>query len=85
MNKKVLFLILVGVLIFPLIAVAQAKPSGIATLDTVLDNIGKVVIAIGTALIVVGFVVAVILYLMSAGSPEKMGTFRRISSYSKVI
>ncbi|MBI2050062.1 MAG: hypothetical protein HYT35_01225 [Candidatus Staskawiczbacteria bacterium] len=77
MSKKILFLILVGIFVLPLIVTAQAQPSGIAVLDKVLDNIGKVVIAIGTALIVVGFVVAGVMYLASAGNTEKMGTAKK--------
>ncbi|MDO8486454.1 MAG: TrbC/VirB2 family protein [Candidatus Staskawiczbacteria bacterium] len=74
MNKKILFLILLaGVFIFPL----QAMGAVPATLTTVLENIRDVIKAIGTAMIVVGFVVAGIMYLISGGSSEKMGTAKK--------
>ena len=78
MNKKILFFILAGILIFPLQATMQAPPGAVPpVLTTVLANIRAVIQAIGTAMIVVGFVVAGILYLISAGSPEKTGTAKK--------
>ncbi len=46
-------------------------------LTDVLKNISDVIKAIGTAMIVVGFVVAGIMYLMSGGAPDKMGTAKK--------
>mgnify|MGYP001582591810 CR=1 FL=1 len=74
MNKKILFLILLaGVLVFPL-QVMGVVPT---TLTTVLDNVKDVIKVIGTAMIVIGFVVAGIMYLMSGGSTEKTGTAKK--------
>ncbi len=74
MNKKILFFVLLtGVLIFPLQAMGEVPP----LLEAVLNNISDVIKLIGTTMIVVGFVVAGILYLMSAGSPEKTGTAKK--------
>ncbi len=77
MNKKILFLILAEVLILPLVGQAQALSTTIPELDRILDNIGFVVTGIGSALIVIGFVVAGVMYLTSAGSTEKMGTAKK--------
>ena len=74
LNKKILFFILLaGVLIFPLQAMGVVPQA----LATVLTNINDVIKTIGTALIVVGFVVAGIMYLISGGNPEKTGTAKK--------
>lgn len=74
MNKKILFYILLaGVLILPLQVMADVP----TVLTDTLDNIEATVIYIGTSMIVIGFVVAGIMYLMAAGSPEKIGTAKK--------
>ncbi len=76
MNKKTLFLILlVVILVFPALISAQAEVP--PALKKALDNIKVTFQAIGTALVVIGFIVAGILFLTSAGSPEKIGTAKK--------
>lgn len=76
MNRKILFFILfLSISVLPIIVLAQGAVP--AVLTTVLNNIRAVIQAIGTAMIVVGFVVAGIMYLTSAGSTEKMGTAKK--------
>lgn len=78
MNKKILFLILLlAVVALPQGAFAGSSQSGIQALDKVLENVGKAVQAIGSALIIVGFVVAGVMYLTSTGNDQKMGTARK--------
>ncbi len=80
MNKKILFFILLtGVLVFPLVgqAIGDAPSSGITELDDILNNIEDVIQAIGVAMIVIGFVVAGIMYLISGGSTEKTGIAKK--------
>ena len=71
MNKKALFLILlVCVLISPVVALAVGA-------GDIANNIQNAAIDIGFPIIVVGWVVAGILYLTSAGSPEKTGIAKK--------
>jgi uncharacterized membrane protein (DUF485 family) len=71
-NKKILFIVLLGVLVLPL--VASADPTTIPELAT---NIQATAIGIGTPIVVIGWVIAGILYLTAAGSPEKTGTAKK--------
>lgn len=70
MNKKILFLILLGVLVLPIVVSAQV-PGGASD---IAGNIRDLAITLGEAVIVIGWVVAGILYLLAAGSPEKIKT-----------
>lgn len=66
MNKKTLFLVLLGVvLIFPTVAFGT-------TLTEMLENLKTVLIAIGASVVVIGWVIAGVLYLTVAGAPEKI-------------
>jgi hypothetical protein len=71
MNKKTLFLILFAVvLIFPFVACAsQINDTVKALYDTA--------IAVGGSLAVIGWVIAGGMYLLAAGSPEKIGTAKK--------
>ncbi|HCC59725.1 MAG: hypothetical protein A2402_02695 [Candidatus Staskawiczbacteria bacterium RIFOXYC1_FULL_37_43] len=72
MNKKTLFLILTAIVsVFPTIV------SATQSLPEMVDGVKTVALSIGTAIVVVGWVVAGILYLISAGSPEKTGTAKK--------
>lgn len=68
MNKKILLLTLLGTLVLPVLASAQADTS------TIANNIKQVAVNIGIAIVVIGWVIAGILYLTAAGAPEKMKT-----------
>jgi len=71
MNKKILFLILLGVLILPSIALAQTQASVIA------GNIEQLTLTIGVCIVVIGWVIAGILYLTAAGAPDKTGIAKK--------
>jgi hypothetical protein len=71
MNKKILFLILLAViLIFPNITLGAEVPELIAKVKDAL-------IIIGGSIVIIGWIIAGILYLTSAGSPEKTGTAKK--------
>jgi len=71
MNKKIIFLIALFVLAQPLTTLAVNGPAEMA------DGVKTVAMAIALALVVVGWVVAGILYLTAGGAPEKMGTAKK--------
>lgn len=76
MNKKILFLILLTIVAMPVIASAQAAAGG-TTLDSMAKALQSAAVAIATPIVVIGWVIAGILYLTSAGSPEKTGTAKK--------
>jgi len=71
MNKKTLFLSLLSVVLF-LPFVVDAK-----TLPEMARGVQDVTWTIGTAIVVIGWTIAGILYLTSMGSPEKTGTAKK--------
>ena len=73
MNKKILFLYLFSaILILPIsVLAAPANLTGVTTMVKDLLN------TLATIFVVIGWVVAGILYLTSAGSPEKTGTAKK--------
>lgn len=78
MNKKILNsgLLVISVLavsVLPLIVLA----AGGATLKTMAAAVQSAAIDIATPIVIVGWIVAGILYLTAAGSPEKMGTAKK--------
>ena len=72
MNKKILYLLSAVVVILPTIAFAAIKspPEMAAAVEGLM-------ITIGASIVVIGWVVAGILYLLSMGSPEKTGTAKK--------
>ena len=65
MNKKILFLILLAIiLVLPIITYAAA---GVGDIGSALK---KAAISVGFPLIIVGWIIAGILYLTSAGGPQ---------------
>lgn len=77
MNKKVfsylLLYSLLAILIFPFFTSAQAG----TVACTYLKKVETALIAIGATLVIVGWIVAGILYLTSLGSTERMGTAKK--------
>jgi len=71
MNKKIFFLALLGIVASPAMAYAINSPT------TMASNVADMAVTIGAAIVVIGWVVAGILYLTSAGSPEKTGTAKK--------
>lgn len=73
MNKKTLFLILAAT-----IAVSPAIVLGAgATLQSMGTAIQSAAVSIATPIVVIGWIIAGILYLTAAGSPEKIGTAKK--------
>lgn len=70
MNKKILFLVIFSILVFPNIVLG-------ITLPEMVKNIGSMTYQIGTAIIIIGWIIAGILWLTSAGSPEKTGIAKK--------
>lgn len=83
MNKKILFLILSAVIsVLPVSAYAALPACGTpgtlsTTLNTIMENITNVGLTVGSALAVIGFIVAGVMYLTAGGAPEKLGTAKK--------
>lgn len=75
-NKKILFLALLGVLVLPVMAGAD-NASAPSDLQTLIGNVETVTIDIATPLVIIGWIIAGILYLTAAGSPEKLGIAKK--------
>jgi len=78
MNKKIfsyLFSYLLSTILFlPIVISAQASTTKACTL---LKSVETALVAIGATLVIVGWIVAGILYLSSMGSTERMGTAKK--------
>ena len=71
MNKKISFLIFTVLIIAPLIVYAVNTPEVIA------QKVQDLVWFIGAAIVVIGWTIAGIMFLLSMGIPEKMATARK--------
>jgi hypothetical protein len=71
MNKKLLFLALLVASIFLPTISYSATPSAI------FNEVEVLATNIGMALVVVGWIIAGVLYLMAAGNPEKIQTAKK--------
>lgn len=79
MNKKILFLILfAAVLSFPYITQAADEA------QRMVCAVKNAVFGVATILVVIGWVIAGILWLVSAGSPEKTGIAKK-ATWAAVI
>ena len=77
MNKKIkLTLISLGTLLLPVMALAQATPGNGLTMTGVINDIETAIWIVFGCIAVVCFVVAGILFLVSAGVPEKIQAAR---------
>jgi len=76
MNKKTLFLILLGILAFPLVGLAQLHSYGYQSfsLEGLVDSIVSAAWTIFAAIVIICFVMAGILFLTAQGAPEKLNT-----------
>jgi len=70
-NKKILFTVLIAAAL-PVLAFAALKSP--PEMATALENL---MTEIGAAIVVVGWVIVGILYLTSAGAPDKIGTAKK--------
>jgi hypothetical protein len=76
MNKKILSLILLGSVVLPSVVFAVKSP------QQMVAAVADIAIYIGTAIVVIGWVMAGILYLTSMGSPDKAKTARQALIYA---
>lgn len=77
-NKKILFLVLSLIVISTGYAyAADAGSGGSSVLQGIVDRIRTSVGYIGSAMVIIGCVIAGILYLSSTGSPEKLGIAKK--------
>ncbi|MDP2741395.1 MAG: TrbC/VirB2 family protein [bacterium] len=70
MNKKILFLVLLAVI---LIFSNTASVKAASTLSTMVDNIKNMLALTAIPFVIIGWLIAGIIYLTSGGSPEKTG------------
>lgn len=73
MNKKILFLTLLGVLVLPTISLAADCPGGI-TLGNMACVITGQVVLVATFIVVIMWVVTGILFLTAQGDPGKLNS-----------
>ena len=71
MNKKILFLT------FSTVAVASPLVAFGLTLNEMVTKVSTVAVDAATPIVVIGWVITGILYLTSAGSPEKTGIAKK--------
>lgn len=80
MNKKILFLILSVATFIPLVAqgavACLGSSGGIQKLTDIVNNVTFAALVVGSAMAVIGFVTAGIMYLTSAGG-ERMNTAKK--------
>lgn len=80
MNKKILyFLLLAAVVAMPVIALGQSSSGSSTgpTLSSMATSVSNAAIDIATPIIVIGWIIAGILWLTSAGAPDKMGVAKK--------
>lgn len=74
-NKKILLFLLVFTFIFPIIVDAQG--GGTDKLTVLVNNVTNMLFTVALSIVIIGWVIAGILYLTSAGSPEKTGIAKK--------
>ncbi len=77
MNKKIFLCLFLAILILPSLVMAQS-PGGIAC--THVKNFMTAIYTIAVTLVVVGWVIAGILWLTSMGSTERTGTAKKATT-----
>ena len=70
-NKKIFFLILLGVLILPGLASAQI------TVATIVHAAEQTTLLIASGIVVILWIITGILFLTALGAPEKLGTAKK--------
>jgi len=74
MNKKILYFLILPVAV---VLFLPFSANAVQEISAMIDGVKNVAVAIGTALVVIGWVIAGILYLTSAGDPGKTGTAKK--------
>jgi len=72
MNKKILLLILSGILALPTLVFAATDDY-----KTITDNIVNTALYVASGVVVIGWVITGVLFLMAQGAPEKLGTAKK--------
>ena len=75
MKKNISFLALITIIL--LLPLATIKAEDTPTLCNMLKTAGGLILTLGGSMTVIGWVIAGILFLGSAGSPEKTGTAKK--------
>ena len=84
-NKKILFIILLGVLLAPSIILAQLHDYGGGfSLDNIIPAIKSVAWVIFGLIVVICFVMAGVLFLTANGEPEKIKTAKSAAIWGVV-
>ena len=73
MNKKILFLILLSILIFPAITFADTP----ALITNIMDATVNTVLYVASAIVVIIWVVTGVLFLTAQGAPEKLTSAKK--------
>lgn len=76
MNKKIFFLIALIAIIVPS-GMILAQTGNNATLTAMAGRIKDVLITIGASVVVIGWIIAGILYLTAAGAPDKLSVAKK--------
>ena len=75
MNKKILsFVLFLLIVVFPVVALAE---EGGQPVSPIVLKIKIMFISIGGMIVVIGWIIAGILYLTAAGNPEKIGIAKK--------
>lgn len=78
MNKKILGLIVVGVLLLPIFPlIASGDTGNTPNLCNMLSKFSTLAGEVAGTLVVIGWVIVGILYLTASGAPDKIGTAKR--------
>lgn len=77
MNKKTLFLILLGVIIsLPVVVLGQVTATSTDPCATI-NAFKNITMEVGAAVVIIGWIITGILYLTAGGAPEKTGTAKK--------
>lgn len=74
MNKKSATLILLTILIFPTLVLAQGQN---ITITGMVANVARVIWTVATIIVVMFWVITGLLFLTAAGDPGKLGTAKK--------
>lgn len=80
--KKIFLLILLLALAIPTVVLAQANNN--TNYETILANVRTTVQNIAATIVVIGWIIAGILFLMARGEPEKLNTAKRAFIYAVI-
>ena len=76
LNKKILFLTLLGILVLPVLVFAQGGGSGVS-IESMVDAAVQTTLYIASGIIVILWVMTGIIFLTAQGAPEKLSTGKK--------